>query len=155
MKTTTKILFPALLYLLISAAGCNNESTDQPRSEEIQSKKLTATWKIKSAVLDNVEQDDYGDFVLTLSGGSGSSPNLYVCTGRPLMSPWMAGGTWSFGSSVLTQLIRDPKTADKMPMTYSVTDTELVLEFQFAGEGYPGGRAGSVGGSWKFKFARQ
>lgn len=89
---------------------------------------------------------------LVLSGGANGS-NTYAALHRPGKSPWPASGTWSFGATMTSQLIRDQGTPDELPVTYQVTDSELELGFQFSGSGYA--RSLAAEGQWVFKFHRQ
>jgi hypothetical protein len=98
--------------------------------------------------------DEYSDFELTLSGSAGTSVYAYGVVGRPVSSPWPAGGTWSFGSDFKTDILRDPGTIDELEVTYSVTDNQLIIEFSYAGEGYDA-RVASVTGNWTYTFEKQ
>src|SRR5882672_1144185 len=131
MKPMYRTLFSLILLgTLLINAGCHKHHGSGPTDEELQLAKLTGKWKTTSATLDNVVQSGYDAFFLTLTGAPGSSTNWYTATGRPMNSPWPSGGTWTFGSAVLTQVIRDKGAPDELAMTYSVTDTELQLNFQ-------------------------
>jgi hypothetical protein len=66
------------------------------------------------------------------------------------LSPWKASGSWEFGASPETQMIRDKGTADELAMTYSVNETTLSITFTFNGAGYS--RTGVVKGQWVYTF---
>jgi len=40
-------------------------------------------------------------------------------------------------------------------MTYSVTDTRLIISFTYNGPGYNAGRVSAVDGEWAFMFERK
>ncbi len=137
--------------ILLVSQGCKKKSGPGETVEDIQLKKLSKTWSATSVKLDNVDQTGYDNFALTISGTAGSTTFGYSVTGRPTLSPWLSSGDWKFGASPETQIIRDPNTGDELDMTYSVTDTQLEINFNFTGEGY-GGRVSNVGGQWVFTF---
>jgi hypothetical protein len=98
---------------------------------------------------------DYADFELTLSGSSNSSVYAYGVLGRPEISPWPSGGTWVFGSDVKSTITRDAGTADAVQIAYTVSDTQLTISFNFAGEGFNAGRVNSVSGDWSYTFSKK
>ena len=120
---------------------------------EVELKKLSSTWKVSSVTLDDVVESGYDNFQLTFSGASSASLFAYGVTGRPGISPWPAGGTWKFASTD-AQVVRNPSTADELQMSYTVTNTQLVLKFVFAGSGYTAGRVSSAQGNWVFTFTK-
>ena len=126
--------------------------------------KLSKTWNIVSADLDNSaanETASFANFKLTLSGtfdsGSPEGPYTYSVSGsRPTPNPWPGategnGGEWSFaaepeGDSGL--ILRD----DGVGMSYEINGSELTLTFNFTGSGYTGARTAEVNGNWTFVF---
>lgn len=147
------MLLGVVFGILLIAEGCKKKSGPGETIEDIQLGKLSKAWNATSVKLDNVDQDGYDNFVLTISGTAGSSTFGYSATGRPTtLSPWLSGGQWKFGASPETQIIRDPDTGDELDLTYSVTDTQLQLTFTFTGDGYPG-RVSNVKGQWVFTFS--
>ena len=86
---------------------------------------------------------------------SNSPYHAYGVVGRPLISPWPAGGTWTFGSTVSSQVIRDPGTDDELDITYAVTNTTLEIDFHFTGEGYAAGRVSGADGHWVYTFTKK
>ena len=140
--------------VLLLQSGCHKDEANSGE-RDVQLGKLSSTWKLTSATKDDAAQDGYTDFMLALSGTSGSSAYTYSATGRPQNSPWPSSGTWTFGSTVSSQIIRDKSTVDELPMTYTVTDTQLSLDFHFTGNGYAGSRVNSAEGHWIFTFSKQ
>lgn len=134
-------------------SGCSEDET--PTQMDKQLNKLSGTWVVTSATMGGTDYtDDYSNFELSLSGSSSASVYTYAVAGRPEISPWLPGGTWSFGSDIKTMITRDPDTADELSMMYSVTDSELIIEFSFTGTGYEA-RVNSVGGNWEYQFSRK
>lgn len=153
MKQITKITLVAVVlggFLLIQ--GCKKDSGPGESVEDVQLAKLSKTWRFSSVTLDGVDQDGYNNFVLIISGTPGSSSFGYNANGRPSTSPWPSSGPWKFGDIPETQIIRDPDTGDELDITYSVSDTQLQLTFNFSGTGFPGGRTTNVNGSWVFNL---
>ncbi|MCB0491122.1 MAG: hypothetical protein KDC93_01775 [Cyclobacteriaceae bacterium] len=153
MKQIGKFALLGVVFgILLVSQGCKKSSGPGETVEDIQLGKLSKTWNATSVKLDNVDQTDYDNFALTISGTAGSTTFGYSAAGRPTtLSPWLSSGQWKFGASPETQIIRDPDTGDELDMTYSVTDTQLQITFTFTGDGYPG-RVSNVKGQWVFTF---
>jgi hypothetical protein len=153
MKSYIKILMIlGFVSTLLSGCGGDDESKSK---EEIQLGKLSHTWELVSAKVEGVEQEDYEAFELTLSGSANSEVFAYGVVGRPLISPWPAGGTWTFGSGVSSQIIRDQGTDEELSIAYAVTNTTLELDFHFSGVGYDASRVNSMEGHWVFTFTKK
>src|SRR6187399_2511 len=91
----------------IILSGCSDNET--PSAKEKQLNSISGTWKVTAVSMDNVDvTSEYPSFELTISGSAKSDVFVYGVVGRPDLSPWPAGGTWSFGSDVKTALVRDP-----------------------------------------------
>ncbi|MBZ0247959.1 MAG: hypothetical protein K8H85_18585 [Cyclobacteriaceae bacterium] len=153
MKQIGKLMLLGVVFgILLVSQGCKKDSGPGETVEDIQLRKLSKTWNATSVKLDNVDQTDYDNFALTISGTAGSPTFGYSVTGRPTtLSPWLSSGQWKFGASPETQIVRDPDTGDELNLTYSVTDTQLQITFTFTGDGYPG-RISNVKGQWVFTF---
>lgn len=146
------MLLGVVFGILLVSQGCKKDSGPGETVEDIQLRKLSKTWNATSVKLDNLDQTDYDNFALTISGTAGSPTFGYSVTGRPTtLSPWLSSGQWKFGASPETQIVRDPDTGDELNLTYSVTDTQLQITFTFTGDGYPG-RISNVKGQWVFTF---
>lgn len=152
MKSTSIVIWMGCVSLFLFQSCGSDES---PSKEEVQLKKLSHTWQLVTAEKDNVAEEGFDNFELTFAGSSGSAVFTYGAVGRPDLSPWPAGGTWTFGSSVTSDIIRDPGTDDEVFMNYTVTDATLQLEFDFNGTGYPTGRVKGTEGHWVFTFTKQ
>lgn len=99
---------------------------------------------------------DHSKFTLTITGSHGNNTLQYSVTGRPTgPSAWPASGTFTFGTDVKQELIRNDSNGD-VPVHYNVTDTQLTMDFTFANENaYNAGRTANVGGDWTFTFTKQ
>ena len=150
MKIYKFLLSAALIGALLTYSGCSKESTPTVSLKDQQLKSLSQTWKCTSATLQGTAQTGYTTFQLAISGTPGNSTFGYTTTGRPAgtkSSPWAGSGTFTFGTDPATQLTRD----DNLPVTYSVTATQLQLTFTYAGAGYDG-RVNNVVGTWVYTF---
>lgn len=140
------------ILVLASLSGCHKTSDPAPTIAQAQLAKLSKTWKVTSVTLDGASQTGYENFTVNFSGASSASVYDYATTGRPILSPWPASGTWTFvNGSEATEIIRDKGTADELPITYLVTESTLQLTFQFSGTGYAG-RIHSASGKWVMTF---
>jgi hypothetical protein len=144
---------------LLSYSGCDKPEPG-PSIEEEQLAKLSGTWTVVGAgtnvTLDAVsKKTDYATFELTLTGTPGATSFGYTTANRPTtLSPWPSSGTWEFGESPETMINRDPdKPNEVVAMTYSVSDTQLQIVFNFAGAGYS--RTKVVTGEWVFTMAKK
>ena len=146
-----KLLFAiAIIMMVLALVDCKSKGEDPgPSDQDLQLEKLTAAWTCTAATRDDVNQDGYTNFKLNISGTAGSDSFGYSASGRPSLSPWPASGTWKFGSNTMSELLRD----SNIPVSYSVTDTELQLTFTYSGSGF-NGRVSEVEGQWVFKFSR-
>jgi hypothetical protein len=155
---TSAILLLALAILL-TYSSCDNGGNGGPTVEEVQLEKLSGTWTVTgtstNVTLDAVsKKTDYATFELTLTGTPGATSFGYTTANRPALSPWPSTGTWAFGASPESMVVRDPdKTADLLNMTYAVDGTQLQITFNFAGAGYK--RTKQVTGEWIFTMARK
>ena len=152
MNQIAKITLLGIALGSLLIFNCCKKDDDPGQSiEDIQLGKLSKTWTADAVTLDATDQTGYDNFTLTISGTPGNTSFGYTAAGRPSTSPWPSSGTWSFGTSPETQIIRDPGTGDELALTYSVTDTQLQITFAFSGSGYPG-RVSNVNGQWVFTF---
>lgn len=159
MKSLRLLLTIVSVGALMLYSNCGGKKKTERPIQEVQLEKLSKTWKVTAVTLDGVDKTaDYktasSTFTLGITGTVGASSFAYTATGRPALSAWKSGGTWAFGTDPATQIVRDPdNAADKLDMTYSVTETTLQLTFTFnnANGGYPG-RTEVVNGQWVFTF---
>ncbi len=145
-------LLPLVVIILVLPVlfGCPSKNEPTPSGTDQQLTKLSKTWKATSAKLDGADQTGYTSFTIKLSGAAGATTFDYTTTGRPALSPWAAAGKFTFGTDFATQLTRD----DSLPVTYSVTDTQLQMTFNYSGAGIAG-RVNNVKGNWVFTFTPQ
>jgi hypothetical protein len=159
MKILSRLLSVlAIASLGLAYVGCGG-GDDEEAVEKSQLTKLSNVWNISSVTLDGTQRTDFTNLTLTISGAFDSKnpkgPYNYTMGGtRPNPSPWPASGTWSFGSNVLTQLIRHDDASTDQDMTYTLTSTELTISFNYSGVGFAGSRVNQVAGNWVFTFTK-
>ena len=168
MKIALRVL-SLLILVAVSAfyTGCGGDDEKKDTEEKKQLDKLLGTWTLQSATdgADRTSEFFTTDtppqpLKLTLSGNYVENGTYnYSFTGRrPEPSPWPASGTWKFGTNKLEDMIRDPATPSEISMTYSVTDTNLEINFTVpdGSPGWAGGnsRVKSVTGNWTFVFTK-
>ena len=149
MKLAGKVLLSLVVFgVLLSYTGCKKKKGDPEPITDQQIEKLSKPWKIDVVTLDGVvKTSDYTNFTLTLSGTKGTTSIGYTTTNRPSLSPWASSGSFTFDATTPeTKLIRD----DTVPVTYSVSDTQLQTSFQYNGAGFS--RVSAVKGQWVFTF---
>ncbi len=152
MKAFRILSLLGLVAVILTYSSCKTKKTDPEPVTDVQLGKLSKTWKINTVTLDNVDKiADYSAFQLVISGTKGNTSFGYSTSGRPALSPWKSSGSWEFGATPETQVIRDKGTADELAMTYAVTETTLSITFTFNGAGYAA-RTGVVKGQWVFTF---
>ena len=154
MKVFNKVIMMlSLTGVILSSCSSDDKA---PSQEEKQLKMLADTWVVTSATMDGGDiTSDYSSFELSLSGSASEEVYDYGVVGRPELSPWPSGGTWSFGSDLKSDLVRDPNTGDVLHMDYTVTKTQLTIEFMFNGLGYNASRVNSVEGNWVYTFTKK
>jgi hypothetical protein len=151
MKVAKLVLVILAVGSILTFSNCGGDKKAAEPLPDQQLAKLSKTWKLTSVTLDTQPVTTYTNFNLTISGTKGTTSFDYATSGRPQLSPWKAGGKWSFGTDPVTQLVRDPDIAtDKLDMTYSVTESTLQIQFNFQGAGYT--RTSQVKGNWIFTF---
>ena len=150
MKIFKFLLATVLLGVLFTYSGCGkkNGPTLSLADQQLAKLSLAKGWKLTTVTLDNAAQTGYTNFTLTISGTAGQTTFGYATSGRPALSPWAASGTFTFGTDVSTQVVRD----DSLPITYSVSTTQLQITFTYNGAGIAG-RTNNVKGVWVFTFA--
>lgn len=129
-------------------------------AEQLQLDKLKGVWVVQTVTDDNGDRTgDFANLTLTFSGTYAEGGTYkYSLTGtRPDPSPWPANGTWKFGTNKPTDIIRDPNTNNEVPMSYAVSETDMVLQFTVpdGSAGWPGGRVNSVTGEWTYTFTKK
>jgi hypothetical protein len=164
-----KFLRLTFLIALIGGFGllnsCKPNDTPEPSIEEVQLgllKKVT-TWKIDKVRFGPSNTDRTSEFTgmtLTITGTfpDTTTPYQYQVAGitNGNLTPWpqekpLEFYDWKFD-------IADPENSiirlnDDLPMTYSVTATQLQLIFNYDGDGFTAnGRTSAVKGSWTFLF---
>jgi hypothetical protein len=160
MKMLTRTLSLVVITSLgFYCVGCGGETTEPDLVEKVQLAKLSSTWNVSSVTLDNNSRiSDFTNFKLTLAGtfkdSSPKGPYQYSVSGsRPSNNPWPpAGGNWSFGADTSKDIVRHDNP--DLSMSYTVTDTQLTLTFNYTGNGFIGGRTAQVSGNWVFTFTK-
>ncbi len=178
-KILNRIVFVGLVGALITYSSCGPTPEPELPQADQQLQKLLGTtarsgaatlgWTCTSATLDGVDKTaNYTSaFTITLSGeiaktlAAGATASFDYTTTKPTysasespFSPWAKTGKFTFDKDApATKLTRDDATA----IQYSVSDTELVMNFSFTGTGVDrsGGRVEVVKGAWVFKFKKK
>lgn len=156
MKVATRLLtLLAFVAFGLFFASCGKDPSDDRTTEEKQLDQLKSNWVLVSAN-DGTNRTDFQNVVLSLNGTfSQGGTYQYSVTGTlPSPSPWPQQGTWQFGTDPLTQIVRDPGSPSEIDATYSVSATELEINFVIP-DNWVGGRTKSVSGNWTFKFSKQ
>lgn len=146
-----------IMAILLGYSGCGPPSEPEPTEEEVKLEALSSTWKVGAngnVTLDGKpKKTDYSNFQLVITGTPGATSYQYTTSGRPALSPWPASGTWNFGNIISQDIIRDKGNASKeVPMTYTVTDTQLEITFNYQGAGEA--RTSEVKGTWIFTLTK-
>jgi len=150
------ILSVIALAVLLGYSGCGPNNNPEPPEDEVQLGKLSSTWKVGTGgnvTLDGVsKKTDYANFQLVITGTAGASSFGYTTSGRPALSPWPSSGTWNFGSTISTDIVRDKASNKEVAMSYTVTDNQLELTFTYNGAGEA--RTDKVTGLWVFTLTK-
>ncbi len=147
MKSMKLLLAVALIGTLATFSGCKSPSGPGQTPQDKQLGKLSKTWKFSKVTLDGTDQTGYNSFQLTVSSTAGQTTFGFSTTGRPALSPWPSSGNFTFGTDFATQVTRDDP-GGALPITYSVTDTQLQMTFNYSGAGFT--RVDNVKGNWIF-----
>ncbi|MBS1543625.1 MAG: hypothetical protein JST14_08335 [Bacteroidetes bacterium] len=146
------VLFIGMTFLF---SDCKKSSGPGQSPQDAQLVKLSKTWAIKASTdgvtLDGTPQTGYSTFTLTVSGTAGQTTFGFTTDKRPPLSPWPISGTFTFGNDFATQLTRND-TPTALPITYSVTDTQLQMTFNYSGPGFTA-RTNNVKGNWVFTMS--
>ena len=156
MKFVSRLLSFALLAgAALFYSSCGGDGGETKSEEQTQLEGLSKTWSLTSADLGgDPRTTDFPNLKLTLSGAfaAGGTYNYSFTGTTPTPSPWPRSGKWKFGSTISTQIIRDPAT-DAFPMEYSLSGNTLTIEFTCTACDYDGGsRVSSANGDWTFVF---
>lgn len=156
MKSVARILSLLLLAsLTIFYVGCDKGGENEKSEADKQLEKLNGTWAATTVTFGGSAPPlNHSSFSLTISGAPGNTTFNFTTSGRPAgPSAWPADGTFKFGQRVKSDLERN----DAVLVSYSVTDTQLVMDFNFPNEkAYnSSGRTSNVGGDWHFEFTKQ
>lgn len=153
MKLIARIL--TLLILVTSTVyftSCDDGGDDDKKSEkELQMEKLVGTWNAQAVTYDGDDMmADYGSFQLTIAKASADAMT-YTVSGRPeKLTPWPASGTFTLGTPLTSQLLRD----DNVSIVYAVNANTLTLTLEnYSGTGY-NGRTNTVAGDWVFTLTK-
>lgn len=154
MKYSSRVLsLLAVVSSMVFFASCDKGEGNKTSKQDEQIEKLVGTWEAVDVDLDNTTPDGYDDFKIVITGDAGDDELGYTASGRPDPTPWPQTGSFSFGSNVLEDLIRDN---DDLAIDYEVTGTTLTLSFTYEGDGFDGdvARTTEIGGDWTFTFQK-
>lgn len=160
MKIASRILSLLILVMITTFyTSCKKDDDNKETVEKQQLDKLKGVWTMVSANDGQDRTADFPDLVLTIAGNyvEGGTYNYSFTGTRPTPSPWPVDGNWKFGTNKATEVIRDPGGVNEIEMTYSVTTTDLIINFNIPDghEGWAGGgRVNSVTGDWTFTFTK-
>ena len=150
MKVARKILIGLMVFgILMTYTGCKKKKGDPEPITDQQIEKLSKPWKVDAVMLDGVVRTtDFTNLTITFSGTKGTTSIAYTTLGtQPKPSPWASSGNFTFDTTTPeTKLKRD----DGVDVTYSVSETQLRMTFQYNGPGF--GRVKAVKGPWDFTF---
>ncbi len=149
MKRSKFLIVLTLLVVSVSFWQCGTDSAPAPNPQDEQLTKLSHTWKATSVTFGASPVTGYENFTITVSGTAGQATFDYTVAGRPAKSPWPAAGKFTFGTDFSTIIIREDIASD--PFTYSVSATQLQLNFNYNGPIYDA-RVSNVTGDWSFNF---
>jgi|SRR6185295_924753 len=156
MKSFKFLLSLIAVVALLTYTGCGKNPGPGQSPQDAQLVKLSKTWKATAVTLNGTAQPTYTSkpFTLVISSTAGQTTfgfNTGSQADRSAVAPilpWQSSGNLSYGTDFSTQLTR---VEDSLPITYSVTDTQLQMTFNYTGNGIPA-RVGSVAGTWVFTF---
>lgn len=153
MKFLRLTFLVAVMGCLALFTSCDEGGGKKLTIEETQLLALSKTWTVSEVRFEGTSDRtaEYSGMTLTV-GGTFVDPTTvydYSLTNRPTLSPWPVSGTWTFDVNDPETLII--RTEDSLPISYSVTDDQLQLTFNYTGPGYSG-RVSAVEGSWIFLF---
>lgn len=156
MKRTKFLIVLALVGASVSFWQCGSDPAAAPDPQDEQLKKLSQTWNATAVTFNSTPVTGYDNFTLAISGTPGQDTFNYTVTGRPagIVTPWPASGTFTFGTDFATVVIRNDGSGVTIPVTYSVSATQLQLTFTYdcpTCTGYTG-RTSNVNGNWSFTF---
>ncbi len=161
MKALKVISLIALVGVLFTLSNCGGGGSNPEPVADVQLAKLSKAWKLTAVTRDSQNQSSLyatsgTPFKLTITGTKGAASFGYTTTGNPPSgSVWKGSGSWAFGTSPETMIVRDGgSVTDKLDMNYTVTATTLVVTFAFSGTGgYANqGKTEVVTGNWSFTF---
>jgi hypothetical protein len=157
MKYSSRVLsLLALVSMVVFFAGCDKGDDNKKSKKDQQIAKLVGEWTFVEVQLDDTDFEGYDNFTLTITGDAGDDELGFTATGRPTgKGPWPGSGSLSFGSDVLTELIRNEGSED-LDIAYNVTDNSLTLTFNYQGDGFEGdgGRTENITGNWEFTLTK-
>lgn len=151
MKNLNCLLFAAMIMTLAITVSCNNDDNGSEGSTlaEEQLDKLTdKVWAVESVTRDGSDiTDNYEGFTISFDGtlvDDGENVNGTYTTTNPLLI-FKENGTWTFGESVESTIIKD----GNLTMNYDA-GAFLTLSFNFQGEGLESGRVAGLNGDYVF-----
>ncbi len=154
--------FFSLLFVTslgLAFTGCGGGDDGEDSAEKVELGKLSGTWEVSAVTLDDIEDERteaYKGLDMTISGtyANDGESYQYTFTGKlPKLSVWEQTGNWHFGNVTTAKTMT--RDVDKLSMTYTVTDTQLTISFNYTGEGFNNGRVQLVQGNWKFTYTKK
>jgi hypothetical protein len=157
MKSAARILSLLILAGLSSFyMACDDPSGGEKSEIDQQIEKLTGTWDATNVTLDGVAPPvDQSEFQISINGTAGDPTINFTATRPEGLSPWPSSGTMDFDENEpTTMLIRNDGGGETVTITYSVSETSLVMDFVFSGDPFISGRNKNVNGNWHYEFSK-
>jgi hypothetical protein len=155
MKYSSRILsLLALVSMTVFFAGCDKGDDNKKSAKDQEIAKLVGTWQAVAGGVEyeNAPQASYDDFEITISGDAGDDALGFTTDNRPAgTGPWDGSGELSFQSPISDHVLL---TSEGVEVHYTVTATTLLLDFNYEGTGFGGGRVGEIEGQWEFNLVK-
>jgi hypothetical protein len=142
MKTINLSLVIAVVIVLASCKGKNNNEDPQPTAVETALKQLTGKWTLQSLTIDGVASTEFSGLTITFNAPRYSSSN-----GEPV---WPSTGMFEFTDETATALIRNDKTTVDI---VELDDTHLTLSLNWS-QSIEVGRSNAIGGKHVFVMTK-
>jgi len=157
MKKLNYLLSAVVLLAVLVTVGCSKDDGPGITPEQAVTDRLSKSWDISSATLDNQDISDLTGLTLTINDALGYTTNSTSVARTP--NPWPVGGSWAFVDEITDaadtsfSIRRD----DEINIVVALTDTSLTLSFTFDDAIHKGstGKEEALSGDWVFVFTAQ
>lgn len=131
--------------LLLCVVGCGKDDAEAlSQAEKIKQQLATQSWQLESATVNGIDKTTiYQGLSVTFA------ENTYTSIkGNEI---WPASGTWAFATPEAKAILRDGSLQIDI---ISVSNTQLILSFQWNDTTFKEGRLASISGLHIFTFSR-